>query len=32
MKPIYQSDKDWCNAIATELWNDYWSKHNEHSI
>ena len=18
MKPIYQSDKDWCNAIATE--------------
>ena len=29
MKPIYQSDKDWCNAIATEIWNEYWSKYND---
>ena len=32
MKPTPQSDKDWCNAIATDIWNEYWSKYNEPTI
>ena len=32
MKPPHQSDKDWCNAIATDIWNEYWSKYNEPTI
>ena len=32
MKPTHQSDKDWCNAIATDIWNAYWSKYNEPTI
>jgi hypothetical protein len=29
MKPKFQSEKDLCNDIAVELWNDYWSNYNE---
>ena len=29
MKPKFQSEKDLCNDIAVELWNDYWSDYNE---
>tara|TARA_Y100000114_G_C11493460_1_gene200965 strand:- start:185 stop:406 length:222 start_codon:yes stop_codon:yes gene_type:complete len=29
MKPKHQSDKNWCDAIATEIWNDHWSKYND---
>ena len=28
MKPKFQSEKDLCNDIAKELWNEYWSKYN----
>ena len=29
VKPKFQSEKDLCNDIAVELWNDYWSNYNE---
>ena len=29
MKPKFQSEKDLCNEIAVELWNEYWSDYNE---
>tara|TARA_R100001163_G_C5052578_1_gene189222 strand:- start:277 stop:498 length:222 start_codon:yes stop_codon:yes gene_type:complete len=29
MKPKFQSEKDLCNDIAVELWNEYWSDYNE---
>ena len=29
MKPKFQSEKDLCNDIAIELWNEYWSDYNE---
>tara|TARA_R100001509_G_C4679869_1_gene153124 strand:- start:164 stop:385 length:222 start_codon:yes stop_codon:yes gene_type:complete len=29
MKPKFQSEKDLCNDIAVELWNEYWSNYNE---
>ena len=29
MKPKFQSEKDLCDDIAVELWNDYWSDYNE---
>ena len=29
MKPKFQSEKDLCNDIVVELWNDYWSNYNE---
>ena len=29
MKPKFQSEKDLCDDIAVELWNEYWSKYNE---
>ena len=32
MKPKHQSDKNWCDVIATEIWNDHWSKYNEPTI
>ena len=25
MKPKFQGEKDMCNDIAVELWNEYWS-------
>ena len=28
MKPKFQSEKDLCNDIAVELWNEHWSKYN----
>ncbi len=28
MKPKFQSEKDLCNYIAVELWNEHWSKYN----
>ena len=28
MKPKLQSEKDLCNDIAVELWNEHWSKYN----
>ena len=28
MKPKFQSEKDLCNDIAVELWNENWSKYN----
>ena len=28
MKPKFQSEKDLCNSIASELWNEHWSKYN----
>ena len=28
MKPKFQSEKDLCNNIAVELWNEHWSKYN----
>ena len=31
MKPKFQSEKDMCNDIAVELWNEYWSNYNEPS-
>ena len=31
MKPKFQSEKDLCNDIAVELWNEYWSNYNEPS-
>ena len=29
MKPKFQSEKDLCDDIAVELWNEYWSDYNE---
>ena len=29
MKPKFQSEKDLCNDIAVEIWNDYWSEYND---
>lgn len=29
MKPKFQSEKDLCNDIAVDLWNEYWSNYNE---
>ena len=29
MKPKFQSEKDLCDEIAVELWNEYWSDYNE---
>tara|TARA_R100000081_G_scaffold50588_1_gene24350 strand:+ start:423 stop:644 length:222 start_codon:yes stop_codon:yes gene_type:complete len=29
MKPKFQSEKDLCDDIAVELWNEYWSNYNE---
>ena len=29
MKPKFQSEKDLCNDIAVELWNEHWSDYNE---
>ena len=29
MKPKFQSEKDLCNDIAVELWNEHWSNYNE---
>ena len=31
MKPKFQSEKDMCDDIAVELWNEYWSNYNEPS-
>ena len=31
MKPKFQSEKDLCDDIAVELWNEYWSDYNEAS-
>ena len=28
MKPKFQSEKELCNDIAVELWNEHWSKYN----
>jgi hypothetical protein len=29
MKPKFQSEKDMCNDIAVELWNEYWGDYIE---
>ena len=29
MKPKFQSEKDLCDDIEVELWNEYWSDYNE---
>ena len=29
MKPKFESEKDLCDDIAVELWNEYWSNYNE---
>ena len=29
MKPKFQSEKDLCDDIAVELWNELWSNYNE---
>jgi hypothetical protein len=31
MKPKFQGEKDMCDDIAVELWNEYWSNYNEPS-
>ena len=31
MKPKFQSEKDMCNDIAVELWNEDWGDYIEHN-
>ena len=31
MKPKFQSEKDMCNDIAVELWNEYLGDYIEHN-